>query len=84
MNTLLNWLWNILIAIDQGANVVFSPVLNLLLMPKIMFGNPDETLSSVMGKNVRAGSCPVCHFMCRWLSFIQKEHCKKSIEDDEK
>ena len=84
MNTVLNWLWNILITIDQGANVLFSLLLNAGLKPKHKFGNPDETLSSVMGKNVRAGSCRTCHFICKWLSFIDKNHCKKSIEDDEK
>lgn len=84
MNTVLNWLWNVLITIDQGVNTIFAPVLNWLMKPQYKFGNPDETLSSVMGKNVRAGSCPVCHFICNYLSLIQNKHCKKSIEDDEK
>lgn len=84
MNTLITYFWNVLITIDQGVNTIFAPVLNRLMKPKFKFGNPDETLSSVMGKNVRAGSCPACHFICKWLSLIDNKHCKKSIEDDEK
>jgi hypothetical protein len=74
--------WDVLIGLDQLVNV-FARVLNPILNPKHKFGSPDETLSSVMGKNVRAGSCRLCFFMCRILNLVDPRHCQKSIEEDE-
>jgi len=64
------YMWNFLIGIDQLANTVFG-------------GFPDETLSSRMGKRVRLGNCPFCTFMCNVLHLFDKDHCNKSIEEDE-
>ena len=61
------YIWNILISIDQFINTVLG-------------GYPDETLSSRMGKRP---DCPICHFICKLLSIIDKDHCNKSIELDE-
>jgi hypothetical protein len=69
-NMIKQYFWNILISIDQFFNAV-------------LFGNPDETLSSRMGKNVREGKCKGCYFICRILHRLDPEHCKKSIEEDE-
>ena len=77
------WLWNVLISIDQTVGVILSPVLNLVMNPKHKFGDPDETMSSVMGKNVRNGSCRGCYAICKILHLLDPDHCKKSIEDDE-
>jgi len=78
------YFWSVLITIDQGANVVLGPVLNLLLQPKVArFGDPDETLSSVFGKNVQAGECRGCRLVCRVLNKIDPGHCQASIENDE-
>jgi len=78
------WIWNVLIWIDQGANAIFGWLFNLLMKPtaEAQFGNPDETLSSVFGKNAALGKCPVCIFMCRILHKIDKHHCQESIEYD--
>jgi len=62
------YIWNILISIDQFVNTLFG-------------GDPDETLSSRMGKNKT--NCRVCYFICKLLSLIDKRHCEKSIELDE-
>lgn len=62
------YLWNLLIAIDQLANTVLA-------------GDPDETLSSRMGKAMRR--CALCRFVCRLIHPIDKDHCQKSIEPDE-
>lgn len=78
------YLWNLLIALDQLANVLLSPLLNLILRPSAArFGDPDETLSSVLGKNVEAGACIGCHWVCRLLHLADPWHCQKSIERDE-
>ncbi len=78
---MLAWLWNVLIWIDQGVNVLLGPILNLLLSPRFRFGDPDETLSSVFGKNRK--ECKACYWICRALHLLDKNHCEKSIELDE-
>jgi len=72
----------VFLTIDQGVNVIAGPLLNLTLRSR-KFGFPDETLSSVFGKEVRAGNCKACYFICRALHILDKDHCHKSIEDDE-
>ena len=76
------WIWNILISIDQFFNVLLSPIFNFFLRPEHKFGYPDETLSSVFGKN-NSGNCKTCYYICMCLHFLDKEHCKNSIEHDE-
>lgn len=72
-----------LIAIDQLANVLFSPLLNRYLPINALafFGYEDETLSSVFAKN----ACYVswCGFMCRVLHVFDQGHCEASLEKDE-
>ncbi len=76
----MNWFWNMLISIDQYFNVLLSPLLNLILRPSARFGDPDETLSSVFGKN--GEECKACHFICKLLHLIDPQHCERSIESD--
>lgn len=60
------YLLNVLIAIDQGINALLG-------------GDPDETLSSRMGKHKRGPA----RWLCKLLSLIDGRHCEKSIEADE-
>ena len=88
MKALWKWLFNVLIAIDQLANAAFYPLLNWCLNtpPEARFGSPDETLSSVFGKNIRANRCKACKIICKILDVLDPRpgsHCKQSIEDDE-
>lgn len=66
------YFWNILISLDQLANT-------------LLFGNPDETMSSRMGKKIEKGECLGCFYLCRLLSWLfrQDKHCIQSIERDE-
>lgn len=49
-----------------------------------LFGNEDETLSSVFGKNKRAGTLTKFgQFWSFLLNTIDKNHVEKAIEDDE-
>ena len=79
----MKYLWNILVSIDQLFNVLLSPVMNIALNPVAKFGNPDETLSSVFGKNIEQGACRGCMIICKFLHGIDPNHCNKSIERDE-
>ena len=62
------YFWNILISIDQFLNTLAG-------------GDPDETISSRMGK--RVDSCLLCRWACALLNKINPQHCKNSIEPDE-
>lgn len=63
------YFWNILIAIDQMVNT-------------LLLGDPDETISSRMGKRARKGD-RLGISICRFLNLLDKGHCEKSIEKDE-
>lgn len=78
------WLWNVFVSFNQCCNVVFGPLLNLILRPKqARFGDPDETLSSVLGKGVANGDCRLCRPVCRVLNWIDPNHCQLNQESDE-
>jgi hypothetical protein len=63
------YIWRILISIDQFFNTLF-------------FGHEDETISSRMGKRARKGDkFAIC--FCKVLDLVDKNHCEKSIEEDE-
>jgi hypothetical protein len=74
----MNYIFNILVGIDQLINVVFGPLLNLILNPDYKFGKPDDTLSEVFGRNRK--SCKVCNLICLILNLGDKNHCEKSID----
>jgi hypothetical protein len=63
------YFWNLLIWIDQGVNTVTG-------------GDPDETVSSRAGKYAARGRGWFPCQLCKVLNWIQKDHCKNSIEHD--
>lgn len=79
------YFWNLLLLLDQAVNTVFGPLLNFLLRPEpsARFGDPRERLSSVFGKNVRAGKCKGCRLMCIVLNWLNTNHCANSIQSTE-
>jgi len=78
------WIKNVLVSFDQFFKTLTYPLWNLLVgRGGVKFDNPDETLSSVFGKNLERGTCPVCRVICRFLDLFDKDHCIKSIERDE-
>lgn len=83
MNKDKGWIWGVLVSIDQTVQVILAPILNKIfdVSEEHKFGNPDETLSSVFGKNMQR--CKACNWVCRLLHKIDPNHCEKSIEHDE-
>jgi hypothetical protein len=63
------YIWNLLISIDQLVNTLLA-------------GDPDETISSRMGKRARKGD-RFGIWLCKFLNIFDKNHCEKSIEEDE-
>lgn len=62
------YIWNMLIAIDQFFNTLIG-------------GDPDETISSRAGKSQKTSL--IAKVLCWFLNKLDTEHCKESIEEDE-
>jgi hypothetical protein len=70
------------INIDKFGNREFRTLWNCTLKKEsgYKFGNPDETISSALGKNERDGTLSKAGKALAWvLNLIDKDHCKKSI-----
>lgn len=81
------YFWNCAITIDQTGNVFAEYPLNFFLIKKDSpdrFGNPDETISSVLGKNKESVNFKLFGYcLDRILNRIDSNHSIKSIEADE-
>lgn len=71
---LKKYFWNLLISIDQLVNTIF-------------LGDPDETISSRLGKWLdypkNKWRYKTANAICRLLRKLDINHCRKSIERDE-
>ena len=77
------YLFKCAIADDQQANTYLAKLFNDILIKKggHKFGNPDETISSVLGKNLLKGKLSLAGKLLNWiLNLIEKDHSIKSIE----
>jgi len=66
-NRTIRYLLNILVGVDQLINV-------------ILLGDPDETISSRVGRVMPNSKIAKA---IDWLMFYQRDHCRKAIERDE-
>ena len=69
--------------LDRFGNFEFRTLFNLVLKKKggYEFGNFEETISSVLGKNQLKGTLTKTGKALVWvLDKIEKNHCKKSIK----
>jgi len=83
---LSEWFMTWAISIDQLANVICKDLFNSTLITGngVEFGNPDETISGVLGKNKRAETLSKIGKGLDWLlEKLDPNHSIKSIEDDE-
>jgi hypothetical protein len=82
------YLYNIALSIDQLGNVVCAKLFNFTLIYSSSihkFGNEDETISSVIGKNRKAKTLTFAgRLLDKLLDVIDKNHSIKAIEEDEK
>lgn len=83
-----NWLANIALAFAQlrygWKNASWLYRFDLLVNA-VLFGDPRETISSRMGKYIRAGNKGVVWLVCKLLSTIDPargNHCIESIDDN--
>ena len=71
------------IADDQHANTYLAKLFNDILIKKggHKFGNPDETISSVLGKNKLIKKLSIAGKLLDWtLELLDNNHTIKSIE----
>lgn len=85
-NPLTKWCAANMLSIDQTWQVHLSPILNIGVRTKHKFGAPDETASSVVGKNLEATN-ELRWKLIEWFlaTFLEggKPHAIKAIEWDE-
>jgi len=84
--TFSDYLWRLATSIDQTLNACLLFILNdLMRFPKgINYGNIDETISGVTGKNQLRNTLTWFGKGINWfLSKLEKDHSVKSIEEDE-
>lgn len=80
------YMFKIALGIDQLGNVVCARLFNFFLITQegYQFGNEDETISSVLGKNRKTNTLTLFGMMLDWLlDIIEKDHSIRSIEEDE-
>jgi hypothetical protein len=67
--------------LDKFGNREFRAFLNFSMQKNgYKFGNPNETISSALGKNERDNTLTKCgRILVKILDIIDKNHCKKSI-----
>ena len=65
MNVVGHYLLNWAHLLDQALNCLLA-------------GDPRQTLSARMGRDIEAGRCLACKRLCGALDLIQKDHCAKS------
>lgn len=83
LKSLNKYLFKIAKSIDQLGNVVCVGLFDSILIKKSSinkFGNEDETISSVLGRNKKAGTLTVIGKALSWLlNTIEKDHVEKAI-----
>lgn len=69
MDSLILYLRNLIVGTNQLINAILG-------------GDPDETVSSRLGKGERDG-CRVCRFICVLIDLVTNDrHCERYIEND--
>ena len=66
MQMLKKWAINLLYATDLWFNALF-------------LGDPEETISSRIGKKSGRDDCKLCQWICRLLDKIDPRHCAKAV-----
>lgn len=83
--TLKVWFYRTAMSIDRFANVNAAELFNDIFIKKggYKFGHPDETISSVIGKNQRNKTLTRAGRTLRYiLDKIEYNHCLDSINED--
>lgn len=66
-NKIKRYVLNSLVLLDEAVNSM------------LLFGSPDETISSRAAKARNKDKAWGC-VLCKFLDYLQKDHCKNSLE----
>lgn len=72
-------------SLRTGLRQTWLYVLNWILLVDLVAncllgGDPRETLSSRMGKQLQEGDCKLCGWICYVLDRLDPDHCQASID----
>jgi len=75
--------YDMALALDKFGNVFIGPLFNTIMIkrtPKyLLFGNPEETISSCLGRNMMDNNLTaVGKALCWVLDTLDKDHCVKA------
>ena len=85
-NKINDYLYILALGIDQLGNVAMQELFNdILLLPgAYRFGNPDQTLSYIFGKNKQLGKLnKLGLFVAGILNKLDPEHTEKAVKHEE-
>jgi hypothetical protein len=87
IQSLRDYLLEVALVLDQAGNVIMQHFLNAVLLKKspnaYLFGNKNETISSVIGKNSLTDSLTsMGQLLNGFLNAIDKNHTLNSIEEN--
>jgi len=81
---LSNYFRDTALSIDQLGNTMGGPIMNNVLIKSeslFKFGNPDQTISYVLGKNQELKTLTrMGLFIVKILNKIEKNHVEKAVE----
>lgn len=87
LNSALNaFFMPVALSLDQLGNVWFAPLFNLVLRKKggYEFGDPDQTISYVIGRNKLDGTLTAFgRLIYRGLNKIEENHCEIAVKREE-
>jgi hypothetical protein len=76
------------LSIDQLGNTMGAPLFNSIFLkdnPKVLFGDPDQTISYVLGANYLDGKLTSFgNFVVKLLNKLDENHVQKAVESENK
>lgn len=75
--------FSIAFSVDMLGNVICADLFNMTLIKRggYQFGQPKETISSAMGKNLKKNKLTQAGLALNWfLNLFEKDHALKSIQ----
>ena len=81
--TMNTYFYSMAFALDKFGNVLIAPMFNTIMIvtaPQfLLFGNPNETISSCLGRNDMHGNLSwLGSCLCCLLNLIDENHCEKA------
>lgn len=75
--------YDMALALDKFGNVFIGPLFNTIMIQKtpqyLLFGNPEETISSCLGRNMMINNLTAAGKVLCWvLDTLDKDHCVKA------